>query len=277
MADTPKAAATPHQYPHSPDDLRQEPSYPMWVRLRSGDRATRNELALKYTPLVKYVMGRMAISLPVAMDWDDVLAAGTVGLLQAIDRYDPGQGVRFETYALQRIRGAIIDSIRSLSPLPRTASARVRRLDETTAALAHRLGRTPTSRELASELGVNQAQLARTLFESAHAIVSLDRGPSAGGDDGEIISFCELLHDSEATTEESVDEIELLERLADAVNALPPRDRLVLNLYYSDLLTLKEIARIIDVSESRVSQVHASAIRKLRRDLGVQQPACIAA
>src|SRR5918911_1435618 len=111
-----KKTADPQQYPHTPEDLRKEASYPIWVRLRSGDRTARDELVVRYAPLVKYVIGRMAISLPAAMDSDDVLSAGTVGLLHAIDRFDPDQGVRFETYALQRIRGAIIDTIRSLSP-----------------------------------------------------------------------------------------------------------------------------------------------------------------
>src|ERR1043166_9822167 len=130
-----KKRADPQNYPHTPEDLRKEPNYPIWVRLRAGDRAARDELVVRYAPLVKYVIGRMAISLPGAMDSDDVLSAGTIGLLHAVDRFDPDQGVRFETYALQRIRGAIIDTIRSLSPLSRGAGRRARLLDERTAAL----------------------------------------------------------------------------------------------------------------------------------------------
>ena len=123
-----RKAADPQQYPHTPEDLRKEPNYPIWVRLRAGDRSARDELVVRYAPLVKYVIGRMAISLPAAMDSDDVLSAGTVGLLHAIDRFDPDQGVRFETYALQRIRGAIIDTIRSLSPLSLSPHVRSVRL-----------------------------------------------------------------------------------------------------------------------------------------------------
>src|SRR5438477_9046994 len=163
MAATPKQAASPQQYPHTPEDLRKEPNYPTWVRLRSGDRSARDELVVKYAPLVKYVIGRMAISLPAAMDSDDVLSAGTIGLLHAVDRFDPDQGVRFETYALQRIRGAIIDSIRSLSPISRAGVRRARLLEETTAALAQQFGRAPTRQELAHELGVGPAELARML------------------------------------------------------------------------------------------------------------------
>jgi RNA polymerase sigma factor for flagellar operon FliA len=260
-----KKATDPQQYPHTPEDLRKEPNYPIWVRLRAGDRGARDELVVRYAPLVKYVIGRMAISLPAAMDSDDVLSAGTVGLLHAIDRFDPDQGVRFETYALQRIRGAIIDTIRSLSPLSRGAGRRARLLDETTALLAQRLGRAPTQDELATELGVDQQELGRMLLESAHVIVSLDGASSGGDDDGEVQSLRDLLHDpDEAGTDEVVEENELVERLSSAIDSLPPRDRLVLNLYYHEELTLKEISRVIDVSESRVSQIHTAAVMKLR-------------
>jgi RNA polymerase sigma factor FliA len=267
-----KKTADPRNYPHTPEDLRKEPNYPIWVRLRTGDRSARDELVVKYAPLVKYVIGRMAISLPAAMDSDDVLSAGTVGLLHAIDRFDPDQGVRFETYALQRIRGAIIDTIRSLSPLSRGAGRRARLLDETTAALAQRLGRAPTQEELAHELGVDQAELGRMLLESAHVIISLDGASSGGEDDGEVQSLRDLLHDpDEAATDEVVEENELVDRLSGAIDSLPPRDRLVLNLYYHEELTLKEISRVIEVSESRVSQIHTAAVMKLRALLRTSQ------
>jgi len=271
MAATPKPAAATQQYPHTPEDLRKEPNYPIWVRLRSGERGARDELVVKYAPLVKYVIGRMAISLPAAMDSDDVLSAGTVGLLHAVDRFDPDQGVRFETYALQRIRGAIIDTIRSLSPLSRGAGRRARLLDETTAALAQRLGRAPTQDELARELGVDQAELGRMLLESAHVIVSLD-GAGGGDEEGDVQSLRDLLHDpDEAGTDEVVEENELVERLGSAIDVLPPRDRLVLNLYYHEELTLKETSRVLEVSESRVSQIHTAAVMKLRGLLRTQQ------
>src|SRR5947208_3904434 len=265
MAATATKVASPQQYPHTPEDLRKEPNYPSWVRLRAGNRGARDELVVRYAPLVKYVIGRMAISLPAAMDSDDVLSAGTIGLLHAIDRFDPEQGVRFETYALQRIRGAIIDTIRSLSPLSRGAGRRARLLDEHTSALAQRLGRAPTQEELARELGVDQAELGRMLLESAHVIVSLDGSGNPGEDDGEVQSLRDLLHDpDEAGTDEVVEENELVERLSSAIDSLPPRDRLVLNLYYHEELTLKEISRVIEVSESRVSQIHTAAVMKLR-------------
>jgi RNA polymerase sigma factor for flagellar operon FliA len=278
LATTPpmKKPADPQNYPHTPEDLRKEPNYPIWVRLRGGDRSARDELVVRYAPLVKYVIGRMAISLPAAMDSDDVLSAGTVGLLHAIDRFDPDQGVRFETYALQRIRGAIIDTIRSLSPLSRGAGRRARLLDETTALLAQRLGRAPSHEELARELGIDQAELGRMLLESAHVIVSLD-GAGGGDDEGEVQSLRDLLHDpDESATDEVVEENELVERLSSAIDSLPQRDRLVLNLYYHEELTLKEISRVIEVSESRVSQIHTAAVMKLRALLRTNQLAAAA-
>src|SRR5438445_1740553 len=203
MAATATKVASPQQHPHTPEDLRKEPNYPIWVRLRAGDRGARDELVVKYAPLVKYVIGRMAISLPAAMDSDDVLSAGTIGLLHAIDRFDPDQGFRLETYSLQRIRGAIIDTIRSLSPLSRGAGRRARLLDETTAQLAQRLGRAPSQEELARELGVDLGELGRMLLESAHVIVSLDGASPGGDDEGEVQSLPRLLHDpDEAGTDE---------------------------------------------------------------------------
>src|SRR5215216_2490299 len=213
-----RKAANPQSYPHTPEDLRKEPNYPIWVRLRAGDRSARDELVVRYAPLVKYVIGRMAISLPAAMDSDDVLSAGTVGLLHAIDRFDPDQGVRFETYALQRIRGAIIDTIRSLSPLSRGAGRRARLLDETAASLAQHLGRAPTQEELARELNVDVAELRRMMLESAHVIISLDGANSGGDDEGDVQSLRELLHDpDEAGTDAVVEEQELIARLGLAI------------------------------------------------------------
>lgn len=267
---SPEHVADPRQYLHTAEDLRKEPKYPIWVRLRAGDRGARDELVVLYTPLVKHVMGRMVIKLPAAMDSDDVLSAGAVGLLHAIDRFDPDQGVRFETYAFQRIRGAIIDALRALSPLSRGAGVRARQLDEAAAAVAQRLARTPTHDELAEELGVSRAKLGRMLLEARFVIVSLDSSGSAGEDDmGERSG---LLHDCEdVPTEEVWDRHELGERLNLAIESLPPRLRLVLNHHYHGELTIKEISRAIEVSESRVSQIHTAAVMKLRELLGSEQ------
>ena len=267
-----RKAADPQQYPHTPEDLRKEPNYPIWVRLRAGDRSARDELVVRYAPLVKYVIGRMAISLPAAMDSDDVLSAGTVGLLHAIDRFDPDQGVRFETYALQRIRGAIIDAIRSLSPISRTALRRMRLLEDTTAALAQQLGRAPTRAELARELGVASAELSRMMLHTTHVVISLD---GSSEDDGDAPSMCELLHDPDAPAidDEIFEQDDIVTRLSSAILSLSERDQLVLNHYYRQERTLKEISREIAVSESRVSQIRSAAVEKLSVLLRDSQPA----
>jgi RNA polymerase sigma factor FliA len=263
----------PTQHPqHTPQDLRQEASYPIWVRLRDGDRSAREELVVQYAPLVKFVIGRMAISPSAAMDVDDVLAAGTFGLLHAMDRFDPEQGVRFETYALQRIRGAIIDAIRSLSPVSRTSLRRTRFLEETTGILAQQFGRAPTQEELAREMKISRSELGRMLIESTHTMVSLDRGTD---EEGDAPSIRDLLHDPNAAAIDDglVEPDEIIERLSSAIQTLPERDQLVLNRYYRQEMTLKEISRVIKVSESRVSQIRLAAVEKLSVLLRMTQPA----
>lgn len=245
------------------------------MRLRDGDLSARGDLVERYTPLVKYVIGRMAISPSGAMDADDVRAAGTIGLLHAVDRFNPDQGVRFETYALQRIRGAIIDAIRSLSPISRTSLRRIRLLEETTATLTQRLGRAPRRHELACELGVSPAELARILVESTHFVVSLDGGSE---DDADAPSLRELIHDADAPAidEELFEQDEIMSRLSVAIESLSPRDQLVLNHYYNKEQTLKQISRVISVSESRVSQIRTAAVEKLSVMLRTSRPAIAA-
>jgi RNA polymerase sigma factor for flagellar operon FliA len=248
--------------PHTPEDLRCEANFPIWVRLREGDRSARGELVARYTPLVKYVIGRMALSPCGALDSDDLFAAGMIGLLQAVDRFNAEQGVRFETYALQRIRGAIIDAIRSISPVSRTSLRRGRLLEETTATLTQVLGRAPARHELAQELSVTTAEVERMQVEATHVIISLD---GAGDADGDSPSISDLLHDPNALAidDDLREPDEMVGRLNQALESLPDRDRLVLNHYYHQERTLKQISRVIDVSESRVSQIRSAAVEKL--------------
>jgi RNA polymerase sigma factor for flagellar operon FliA len=263
--------ASIQQYPNTPEDMRNEPSYPIWVRLRAGDRGARGELVLRYAPLVKYVIGRLAITLPYAMDSDDVLSAGTLGLLQAIDRYDPNQGVRFETYALQRIRGAIIDAIRSLGTLSRRRAKRARLLEETDAALAQRMGRTPTEQELATELQIDLAELSQIRLDSALVIVPLSQPKvSSHDDESEIPWYGDMLDLTDPQSADPLTDDEEVERLNEAIETLSERERLVLSLYYHDDLMLKEISRVLELSEGRISQIHVGALRKLRMLLRYQ-------
>jgi RNA polymerase sigma factor FliA len=252
---------------HTPEDLRLEPGYALWARLRAGDRSVRDQLVERYAPLVKYVIARTSISLSATLDADDVLSAGTVGLLQAVDRYDPDQGVRFETFGLQRIRGAIVDAIRSVSPLSRGANRRARQLEDASAVLSQELGRPPTRAELAQTLNVSEPEISRLLVETRHVTVSID-GPGAQNDDDSTWTLRDLLTDpTEPSTADLVEERELVQRLGSAMDALPDRDRLLLTLHYRQEISLKEVSRVINVSEARASQLHAAAVNKLRTAL----------
>ncbi len=251
---------------HAPEDLRKEPLYPVWQRVRAGDRASRDQVVQQYAPLVKYVVGRMAIALPASMDRDDILSAGTVGLLQAVDRFDPDQGVRFQTYALRRIRGAITDAIRTLSPLSRTTIRRAREVEAVFARLSQVLGRFPSTQEVSAELGLPPVDVEVAIQEASYVVHSLNGWRVAQDEDS--LSYGDIVPDEQQLdAAEAAEEQELLSSLTDAVKTLPIRDQLVLNLYYRDGLTLREISQVLEVSESRVSQIHTAAVIKLRTAL----------
>ncbi|HEY8475925.1 MAG TPA: FliA/WhiG family RNA polymerase sigma factor [Chloroflexota bacterium] len=238
-----------------------------WLSHRHhGDREARERLIIQYLPLVKYVIGRMAIGAPGLLESDDILSHGIVGLIQAIDRYDIESKVKFETYAIQRIRGAIIDALRALDPAPRGAARRARELQEAAQRLIQRLGRSPSDAELAEELGVSPEKYERILLEASPATISLDR--TIMDDGGEGVAPLDLLWDeSEPPADEVVERRELMEHLIAALRELSERERMILALYYQEDLTLREISRTLGVTESRVSQIHTAALVKLRAAL----------
>jgi RNA polymerase sigma factor FliA len=233
------------------------------VRQVSPIPESRDEAIQQYAPLVKYVVGRLAIGLPAILDYEDILSYGTIGLIEALDRYDNSKGVKFETYAISRIRGAIIDALRSLDRLPRSVRQKAKRLEQVTADLTRSLGREPTDEEIAGAMEMTLAQYNKTLVDASWVTVSLDglldRDESGEG------SSTELPADpnQEDFTERMVKR-QALESLAEAVNTLPERERLIVSLYYKDEVTMKEIAQILEVSESRVCQLHGRALSRLR-------------
>jgi RNA polymerase sigma factor for flagellar operon FliA len=228
-------------------------------------RADRDRLIVQYAPLVKYVLGRMAVSLPGVLDMDDLLSAGTIGLIQAVDRFDPSQGVKFETYAIQRIRGAILDSIRSLHPLSREAHRRGREIERAYDALVEQLGRMPTEQEVAAYLGLSLPEFQTRLVEASAVTISLNEPLR---EDGEQTTLLEQLTDEDAPgVPRLVEQREVHRALVAAIEALPERERLTITLYYYEDLTLKEIGAVLGVSTSRVSQLHAAALFKLRAAL----------
>lgn len=224
----------------------------------------RESLILQYAPLVKYVIGRMAVSLPGLLNHEDLLSYGTIGLIQAVDRFDPLQGVKFETYAIRRIRGSILDSIRSLHPLSRDANRRARDIEHAYDELILRNERMPSDKEVAEHLGLTVAQFHTMLVEASATIVSLDT-PLGDVGEGDRAALIDQIADENAPDlADQVDQRDLKRALIRALENLSERDRLVISLYYYEELTLREISEVLGVSTSRVSQLHAAAIFKLR-------------
>jgi RNA polymerase sigma factor for flagellar operon FliA len=230
----------------------------------SRDPGLRERLILQYAPLVKYVVGRMAVSLPGLLSNEDILSYGTIGLIQAVDRYDPSVGVKFETYAIRRIRGSILDTIRSLHQLSRDVNRRAREVEQAYDELIHRLGRMPENKEVADHLGLSLDEFHTVLAEASTTVVSLNSSPG-DGEDGERPSLIDqITDDDQPDVSSQVERRQLHRALVRAIEQLSDRDRLVINLYYYEELTLKEISEVLGVSTSRVSQLHSAAIFKLR-------------
>lgn len=241
-----------------------------WVRFTAErDPALREQLILQYAPLVKYVVGRLAIMLPRILDSDDVLSIGTMGLIEAVDRYDPSTGVKFQTYAISRIRGSILDELRSLDWIPRSARQRSQEIAKTFARLEAETGRAPTDEEVAQTLGLDMHQYQQASISASAVILSLDT-PVAGGEGGEDTGtpLVETIESVTTPTPVQVsEEAELLEGLAGAIRSLSDRERTLLSLYYEQELTMKEISVVLDVSESRVCQLHSRALHRLRSQM----------
>ena len=235
---------------------------------RSRDRRVRDRLILTYAPLVKYVAGRLGSGLPAHVDDDDLVSYGLLGLIGAIERYDPDRDVKFETYAIARIKGSIIDELRSLDWVPRSVRSRARDIERAIGELESRLGRAPTDEEIAGKLGVSEDELNESLSEiSRTSIAALDElwTVSSGGDS---VALIDTIEDEQGPNPQAaLDETELREAIADAISRLPEREKLVVTLYYYEELTLREIGEVLGVTESRVSQLHTKAILRLKARL----------
>ena len=237
----------------------------LWMRLSGQvDQAARQTLVEHYARLVKYVAGRMSIGLPHYVDHSDLVSAGLLGLIQAIDNYDPERGNKFETYAIPRIRGAILDELRSQDWFPRSLRRKARQLEEAFTRLEIELGRVATDEEVAHRLGVSRKELLEMIDEVAVAtIVSLDADTS--DDQDQSTSLGDYLPDTRTPDIETVvSEGEMRRLIAGSLEELSDKEQLVLVLYYYEELTLKEIGEILDVTESRVCQIHTKAILRLR-------------
>ena len=241
----------------------------LWLEYRrTHDKALRDRLIINYAPLVKYVAGRLGSGLPSHVEEADLVSYGLLGLMSAIDRYDPERDIKFETYAIARVRGSIIDELRTLDWVPRSVRSRARNIERAIRELEAKLARAPTDAEIAGRLGISTDELEESLIDiSRSSIAALDELWSTAGE-GDQVSLLEMLEDPESIKPaEALDETEVREALAEAISRLPEREKLVVTLYYYEELTLREIGEVLGVTESRVSQLHTKAILRLRSRL----------
>ena len=245
----------------------------LWRRYKSsGDERARERLVVAYSPLVKYVSGRMASGLPAHVDEADLISYGLVGLISAISRFEPEREIKFETYAITRIKGAIIDELRSLDWVPRSVRARARAIERANAKLEGKLQRAPTDEEMSAELAMTVDEFQAALLQISNSTVAaLDEMWTVSGSGGDQVSLLDTLQDPDAEDPAAaMDQTDLKDRVADAIARLPEREKLVVALYYYENLTLREIGEVLGVTESRVSQLHTKAVLRLRSRLTPQ-------
>jgi RNA polymerase sigma factor FliA len=242
----------------------------LWRRYKTtGDTRAREDLVVAYSPLVKYVAGRMASGLPAHVDEADLISYGLVGLINAIERFELEREIKFETYAITRIKGAIIDELRSLDWVPRSVRQRAREIERANSKLEHKLQRAPNDEEMSSELGMTVKEFQDALLQISNStIAALDEMWTVGDSSGDQVSLLDTLTDESAPDPaQLIDQTDLKDRVADAIARLPEREKLVIALYYYENLTLREIGEVLGVTESRVSQLHTKAVLRLRSRL----------
>lgn len=231
-----------------------------------GLELTREEVIHKYLHLVKYVAGRISINLPPHVEINDLINEGILGLIDAIGKYDDSRGVKFETYAITRINGAILDALRAMDWVPRAVRQKARELERVFSELETKLGRVPEEDEVCKALSVSQKEYHTLLLKlRGTSILSLEE--FLPNERGHEVALLDTLKDAGPDPTHLLESSEVKSALALAVDSLPPQERTVISLYYFEGLTLKEIKSVLDVSESRVSQIHAQAVIRLRAKL----------
>jgi len=236
---------------------------------KTGDPQLRERLILHYSPLVKYVAGRVGVGLPPNIEQADLVSYGIFGLIDAIEKFDLERAIKFETYAISRIRGNIIDELRAIDWIPRSVRFKAREVEKAYASLEAALHRTPSEAEVAAEMGIGLDDLHQIFSQVSFVnVVALDELLSVGGEKGDKLSLVDTLEDQKA--EDPVLAFESEETkylLAKAINTLPEREKIVVTLYYYEGLTLAEIGQVLGVTESRICQMHTKAVLQLRGKL----------
>lgn len=236
-------------------DAKIKDMQPLWLKYKETKSVElRNAIAENYLPLVRIVCGRLAVSLPPHLDKDDLLSSGFFGLLDAIDRFDPTRNVKFETYAALRIRGAMLDYLRSKDWIPVSMRQRIRKYEQTVSQLENELGRSATDKELAAAMGISVGEL-QTLINQCNAATIIPLEEYLKTDVNEAV---------DTNPANSTELFELKDTLAKAIERLPEKERTVISLYYYEELTLKEISLVLHLTEARISQLHTKAIFRMR-------------
>lgn len=243
-------------------------NYSLWKEYRlHKDLQSREQLLLKYLPLVKYVASKMMFSLPNCVDYNDLMSAGVMGLIGALERFNPDQGVKFETFVLPRIKGAILDELRTLDWAPRSLRSKARLVEKTSERLEKELGRAVSGQEIADAMDMEIDEYGGVMLELSKAsLLSLDG--SRLEENENFTSMYDLVEDSESDRpNSSLENEEMKKVMMLAIDNLNEQEKLVMALYYYEELTLKEIGQVLNITESRVSQIHSKAIMNLKSAL----------
>lgn len=239
----------------------------LWTMYKQAhDMSAREKLILQHAPLVKYVAGRLALRLPPNVDMEDLISYGIFGLIDAIEKYNPEYNVKFETYAIARIKGGILDGLRALDWVPHSLRQKARELERVYAKLESEFGRSATDDEVAEAMGIEPAALYQLFSDIGYTnLVSLDDLWYEGENGGSAIRAIDMIEDEDAENPQlNIEFEERKQMLAEAIGKLPEREKLMVSLYYYEGLTVREIAAVMGVSQSRVSQLHSKAILRLR-------------
>ncbi|MCK4777558.1 MAG: RNA polymerase sigma factor WhiG [Actinomycetia bacterium] len=255
---------------HDVMDAKEE--LQLWKKYKSAkkkDIEVRNFFINKYAPLVKYVAGKISISMPDNVEFDDLVSYGIFGLIDAIEKFDPNRGIQFKTYALLRIRGSIFDELRSIDWIPRSIRQKAKNLENVMITLEARLGRPPEDNEIADEMDITEDELKKLFLKiNGISLVSLNDIWFVG-DNKDEIAILDTIESPEALNPDYILEKEELKGIiVERIKSLPDKEKKVIVLYYYEDLTLKEIGDVLEVTESRVSQLHTKAILRLRGKLG---------
>ena len=231
----------------------------------TGSDSARDRLIVHYSPLVKYVAGRVSVGLPQNIEHADLVSYGIFGLIDAIEKFDITRKIKFETYAIARIKGAIIDELRAIDWVPRSVRAKARAVEKAFATLEAKLLRSPTDTEVAAEMGISEPELQHLFTQiSFVGLVALDEVLSVGGERGESATLGDTIADKGQGPVAAFEVEEMKQILAQTINRLGDREKIVLTLYYYEGLTLAEIGEVLGVTESRVCQIHTKAVLQLR-------------